>query len=400
MNTNTAKTSRLVDFIYEIYQNIGERPAGSREEKLAARHIKSLFGQYTNDVTIETFKCINRRKQHLINLACISYALALFAYLIYPPAAIVIICFTVISYILIKYFDIDIFAIFFPVNKSQNVIARFIPGGETKNIIIFSAHIDSSYVVRIYEGKLREFAFRIKKIFHGLFILLFIISLFRTLNWLPSLIDYLYLLPFAGLGLAVYYQKLTVTYDKSFGANDNLSGISVLVGLAQYFSSNKAENTEIRLCAFGAGETGSTGSKYFVRTHFKKIKDKTKVINIDSVAGGAIYVITKELDTGIKHNRNLINIVNQAAKNAEISIYEKALEDIVTDAASFSFEKIPATTLLSLDKYGIPLRYHVKEDLPQYISEEQLQDIYKICIETAELIDERPKTKKIPQGDP
>jgi len=393
MNPKT-KDSRLVDYIYEIYQKIGERPAGSREEKLAARHIKSIFGQFSPEVSIETFKCIARRKQHLRNLACISYALALFAYLLYPPAAIIIICLTVISYILINFNDIDIFAIFFPTAKSQNVIARFKPKAESKKILIFSANIDSPYVVRLFEGKTREYAFLIRKIFTGLFILLFIISLFRTLEWLPSVIDYLYLLPLAGLGLAVYFQTMTVTYDKSFGANDNLSGIAILLGLAKYFSENKLENTEVCLCAFGAEETGLAGSKFFVKTHYKEIKEKARILNITSVAGGALYVVTSEYDTGIKHNKAMIRQLCQAAKNSGIAVYEKALEGISTGAGPFSFEKIPSVALLSLDKYGIPLRYHVKEDLPQYISEEQLQDVYKICIETAELTDERQETNK------
>jgi hypothetical protein len=294
---------------------------------------------------------------------------------------------------MVQYMDIDIFSVFFPVAKSQNVTAKIKPEGENKNLLIFSAHIDSPFVNRLYEGKFREYAFLLKKIFISLFILLFITSLLKIFNWLPNLVDYLFLLPFAGIGLTVFYQSLAVTYDKSFGANDNLSGIAVLIGLAEYFSRNKPLTTEIWFCAFGARETGSTGSKNFVRTHYKKIKGKAKVINIDSVAGGALYIVTKEYENNITHDKNMAGQLNLSAKNAGLTVYEKAIEGISTDAGSFSFEKIPAVTLLSLDKYGIPLRYHVKEDLPQYISEEQLQDTYKICIEAVRLIDERTKTR-------
>src|SRR5689334_14715250 len=131
MKTGTAKAPRFVDYIYEIYQNIGERPAGSREEKLAARHIKTIFNQFTEEVNLETFYCISRRKQHLLNLSCICYALALFAYLLYPPAAIFIICITIAGYILLRFSDIDLFSVFFKRSKSQNVIARIKPETES-----------------------------------------------------------------------------------------------------------------------------------------------------------------------------------------------------------------------------------------------------------------------------
>jgi hypothetical protein len=394
MKTNVTKAPRLVDYIFEIHQNIGERPAGSREEKLAARHIKSILGQYTEDTVLETFSCIGRKKQHMTNLACISYAMALFGYLIYPPAAIFIISLTFISYIMARFFDINIFTLFFSHSKSQNVIARIKPAGESQNILVFSAHIDSPYVVKIYEGKLREYSLIIKNVFFSLFVFLFMISLFRSFNLVPTVLDYLSLISFAGLGMTVFYQYVMVTYDKSFGANDNLSGIAILIGLAGYLSENKLNHTEICLCAFGAEETGSTGSKFYVNTHFKEIRDKAKVINLDSVTGGALYVVTREETSGISHDRNLINLVKQAAKNAGIPLYEKATREISSDAAPFSYEKIPATTLLSLDKYGIPLRYHVKEDLPQYISEDQLQETFKICIEAARLTDETTKNKQ------
>ena len=52
-----SKKDRIVEFIYYIHQNIGARSPGSREEKLAARYIKSILSQFSDNVELNTFMC-------------------------------------------------------------------------------------------------------------------------------------------------------------------------------------------------------------------------------------------------------------------------------------------------------------------------------------------------------
>ena len=69
-----------------------------------------------------------------------------------------------------------------------------------------------------------------------------------------------------------------------FGADDNASGISVMLELAKYFSKSFNPERRIIFVAFSAEEAGLLGSKYFVE-NFKKfnVKKIIGIINLDTV---------------------------------------------------------------------------------------------------------------------
>lgn len=381
------KLNKISEIIGEIHQSIGNRIAGSREEKLAARYIKNILGQFSDEVSLDSFRCNSRSEQQHINLLCIFYMLGLLGYLVYPPSAIFIIFITGLYLILVFFYDIRIMDVFFSDDKSQNVIAKINPTGEIKQKVIFSAHTDSPYVNKIYDNRLKEYAFYFNKVFIGCFASLLLVSLLKVLNILSGLADYLYLIPFLTLGIVLYLQNNSVTYDKSFGANNDLSGIAVTTALAKYFYENKTNYTQIYICNFGAKEACFSGAKNFLKKYFEEIKDSI-VINLESIAGGTLFVVNTE--NNVKHSEQIINILLKSAENISLPLY-KTDSKISTDARIFSYEKISAVSLLSLDKNGIPLRYCLKDDLPVYISEEDLQNTYKICIETVKLLDERTK---------
>ena len=76
------------------------------------------------------------------------------------------------------------------------------------------------------------------------------------------------------------------------GADDNASGIAVMLELAEYFSENKQDLTyRLKFAAFGAEEIGLLGSKAYVASHREELKNCDLVFNIDTVGGSeGIYV--------------------------------------------------------------------------------------------------------------
>ncbi len=383
------KAEKLSNLIYDIHQTIGNRITGSREEKLTAKYIKSILSQFSDEVILDSFKCNSRSKQYEINFFSIMYCFALLGYIIYPPSSIATILLVIVYLILLIFYDFRLIDYFFSDDKSQNIIARIKPKGEIKEKIIFTAHTDSAYVNNIYDHKLRSYSMYFDQVFLTCFSLLLLISLFKVFDIFSFLVDYLYLLPFFSLGIILYLQNKSVNYEKSFGANNSLSGLSITIGLAKHFFYNKMEHTEIYICNFGAKEANFKGSKVFLKKYYQEIKN-ARIINLESISGGPLYISEKESMTN--HSSELVNDILSLADNISISAY-KSKNNLKTDARIFSYEKIRAITILSLDKNGIPLRYCLKEDLPIYILEEDLQNTYKICIELVKLIDERTKQK-------
>lgn len=99
-----------------------------------------------------------------------------------------------------------------------------------------------------------------------------------------------------GAGSATRVIIMSAHYDswRGPGANDNASGVAVLLELARYFRSSKLPpNVSIRFVAFGGEELGLLGSKAYVQKHQAALHNCALLFNIDQVGGdGAIYTDT------------------------------------------------------------------------------------------------------------
>lgn len=69
------------------------------------------------------------------------------------------------------------------------------------------------------------------------------------------------------------------------GANDNASGVAMLLNLAEYYSKNIPEKT-IVFMAFGAEESGIIGSKYYTENPLFPLKSINFLINLDLMGTG------------------------------------------------------------------------------------------------------------------
>jgi aminopeptidase YwaD len=70
-----------------------------------------------------------------------------------------------------------------------------------------------------------------------------------------------------------------------YGANDNASGISMLLELARYYTANPSPYTVVFI-AFGAEEAGLLGSKYFVENPPFELSKIKLLVNLDLVGTG------------------------------------------------------------------------------------------------------------------
>jgi acetylornithine deacetylase/succinyl-diaminopimelate desuccinylase-like protein len=81
---------------------------------------------------------------------------------------------------------------------------------------------------------------------------------------------------------------LSAHYDswKGPGANDNASGVAVLLELARRYGSRKpAPAVTLRFVAFGAEELGLLGAKAYLEKHQRELENCRMLFNIDTVGG-------------------------------------------------------------------------------------------------------------------
>jgi len=76
------------------------------------------------------------------------------------------------------------------------------------------------------------------------------------------------------------------SYPQSPGADDNASGIGVLIELARYFATRGVQSgVRLRFVAFGAEELGVLGSRCYLDAHREELTRCALLVNIDQVGG-------------------------------------------------------------------------------------------------------------------
>jgi len=407
----------IKDFITYICNTVGPRPCGSKEEREAANLIKDYLSSSCDSVVLQNFFAKPRILQHLITVLVVIYTLALISFYIYPFVTILLL----FVLLLIAYFtrckSLPVLEFLFPSVPSQNVIGKINATKKADTTLIFSAHHDSAYVMPFF-GLNRPFSLFIYALIIFLIFFLLILAaskyfLFATqLSWGTDVVNYLTvtaweydsLLPapykdiinYSSIGCIVTYpvcaslNNLLVTNTPTLGANDNLSGVSVVLALAKYLSKERPQNTDVHFISFGAEEPGTTGSKVFVKEYIKNGKDKakqTKVINLECLGDGILCVAQHEVVVSAKHCSRIINLVKKTAKEENIKLRGVKVIGGSTDAAPFTWYKISACTILRLDKWGVPVPYHTLKDIPDAIYEDELQEAFKLCVSIVKNVD-------------
>ena len=102
-----------------------------------------------------------------------------------------------------------------------------------------------------------------------------------------------------------------------------------------------------------------------------------------------IIIIDKESGIGAKHNPTIYEPLLKIAKEINSKTKIGTLPFGATDAATFSKNRVPATTLggLNLKEELVPY-YHTRNDTPEVIEKDALGQILEICVRYIKLIDQ------------
>ena len=83
------------------------------------------------------------------------------------------------------------------------------------------------------------------------------------------------------------------SYPGSVGADDNASGVGVLIELAHFFKQYQNRSTvNLKFVAFGGEEKGLLGSRAYLDRHYEELPNCKLVFNVDQIGGEHIFVET------------------------------------------------------------------------------------------------------------
>lgn len=162
------------------------------------------------------------------------------------------------------------------------------------------------------------------------------------------------------------------------GANDNASGVAMMLELGDYFKKHKPHYS-IHLIFFGAEEAGFYGSEYYVAHPAYPLAKTKMVINFDMVASGTKWteLIQAKLYPAIESAFVNINTANAYIEHLKTTGYEAS-----SDHINFHDQGIPAVFFWTA---GGNEFYHEPGDLPDSISYPAFEGIYKLVQDFVEI---------------
>ncbi len=157
------------------------------------------------------------------------------------------------------------------------------------------------------------------------------------------------------------------------GANDNASGIAMLLDLASYYSERKKKpKYSMAFIAFGAEEIGLLGSQHFVRTPLFPLQDIRFLLNLDLVGTGDDGITVVNGSIHKKQFSQLQAINNRLDLLPAVNTRGEACN---SDHCPFHYQGVPSFFIYTLG--GIEA-YHDVNDKGESLPLTEYNDLFRL----------------------
>lgn len=379
------ESRRAFEHIDKLAYEIGPRLAGSRGDKQAADYIRNQLESFGLKVRVQEFKFVSRSTS--ARVAAVMFASAFILSFLMPPAFSLLVWLAVA--VLWRLLDKLL-----PKRTSQNIIA--VKEVEVpKKRVALTAHYDSAPCTVSFRLNLL-----VRFTFLPLIILVTALLLLRLAGLVP---DWpvawasvaIFFLPVCGASFAAASSRRV-----SPGAEDNASGVAVMLESARVLAEQPLQETTVFFIALGAEEQGLIGSKKLIRENL--FPKDTLVLNLDMVGAGVQpYVIegnglVRRVRTSETLNQKLFGVIASLGLKPKLWWAALAGHDHIPmlragiQATTFTFDTS------GVDRLGQRLAWlfrlpnarirgypylHSYDDLPDHISVETIERSGAVVLE-------------------
>jgi hypothetical protein len=165
------------------------------------------------------------------------------------------------------------------------------------------------------------------------------------------------------------------------GANDNLTGVAALLGVARSLADDPVRDLRVMLVSTGAEEALMVGMQAFVADHLAQLRrGSAQVLCVDTL--GSPHLVLPEAEGMLRarsHDAHLNQVIQGCADEAGIAIRRGVVMRMGTDAYIALRHGIPAALLMSLDDHGVPSNYHWPTDTPDRVDFDTVVDAIVLC---------------------
>ena len=290
---------RAFEHIDKLAYEIGPRLAGSRGERLAAEYIRKQFENLGLKVRVQEFRFVPRSARSKATAFILAAAFVLSLFL--SPE------FSLFSWLVALALWRSLGELM-PKRASQNIIAiKEVEAPKRK--LALTAHYDSAPCTVSF-----RLSIFVRFTFLPAVALITVVLVLRALGLIPAWPIVWSLLAAVLLPVCAASYIAASSRRVSPGAEDNASGVAVMLESARLLAEQPPADTSLFFIAFGAEEQGLLGSKKLAEEGL--LPQDTLVLNLDMVgAGTQPYVVEgngllRRTRTSEGLNQKLLNIIS------------------------------------------------------------------------------------------
>ncbi|NBB95245.1 MAG: M28 family peptidase [Planctomycetes bacterium] len=167
------------------------------------------------------------------------------------------------------------------------------------------------------------------------------------------------------------------------GANDNASGVAVLIQLAKALSRVPQRRCDYVFAAFSGEEIGFVGSKHYVNHPVLPLSRTAVMLNLDQVGRMAherLIVIGSVLDAPFA---TMLPAANTMGANLKITAIPVKNSSYWSDNAPFVYRRVPTLFFFA----GLTRDYHTRADVREKINLEGMSRTGRLVMDMVRIID-------------
>jgi Peptidase family M28 len=163
------------------------------------------------------------------------------------------------------------------------------------------------------------------------------------------------------------------------GANDNATGVAVLIAIARALAERPAENVRVMLVSTSE-EAMCEGMQAFAERHFRELpRDRTFFLSLDTLGSPNLLVLRGEGMLGMReYPAEALELVDGLAEELGIELVpnlrlRNATDGVVPLAAGY-----PCASMCSCTALKQPANYHWPTDVPENVDYDSLADAVRL----------------------
>lgn len=297
-----------------LSKRIGARGAESDGESAAASYVVRQFEKFDVDVDVEPFLSCKSDVSAIIIL----YILAILAYFAFRLSSALSLLIAILVFFLFQMetYSWAVISKLLHQSSASNVLGTVRPKKSVEQIVVLVANYDSAKRSPLSKPRLAR-AYRFLYIFSFFSIIMIVVlaivgqgATLLKVSRNTTLLIWECAAPFPAL--LVVMSALMIWGETrglyTAGANDNASGVGVLLSVIAAIADNPLENTTVIGAATARGFAGGRGMVALLKKRKRTLKDAL-IINLDHIGRGETRVITREgVMFGFRGSRKLTRL--------------------------------------------------------------------------------------------